>query len=199
MTYFGIPTLEECKEIALQAKIVRDDKLFLRFLSKFEKLGYYVLHRVRRGCPWIAAQEMDDLRHTTIVGILRAFNSVPETEPPRYLPLRVIAYVRTELNSAFRHCREDYLVNYAKIQEACPPFSNPQISFKAHLDLLPISKQEKALLHKKLFLGKTYQEIVEEGKHKKKRGLTRVFNDFNDLLEKLEALTKTSTPNEKKI
>lgn len=161
--YFDTPSLDECKQYAILNKTTRDDRLFLRFLVRFEMMGYYIMHRVLKGCPCIRRIDMEDVKHTVILGILRAFNTVRDDERPEYLPLRVISYVRNELNCTYRYVKleGDKIVDMdmSQIDSISSTAVHPKLDALMFATSDMFTDNDRELLHRKYVMGQTHIEI----------------------------------------
>lgn len=160
---FGTPTLDECKLCAVLHKTDPQEKYFLRFLIRFELLGYYVMQRIFKGCPYLKKEDIRDVKHTVIVGILRAFTTVRLDERPEYIPLRVITYVRHEMNKVYRYLKREqnmlideefYTVDQRRFTAAVPKLD--ALLFTTDNTLTP---EELDLLHRRFIDGDSYPEI----------------------------------------
>ena len=88
--YYGMPSEEECKQAALTYKQTKDEKLFKRFLHRYERLAHYTCWWMRQRNNWLRPVEEKDIEQTSYIGVYKAFTTVTETETPQYLALRVI-------------------------------------------------------------------------------------------------------------
>lgn len=181
---FGMPSLQECKDCAVRFKTEQDSKLFIPFLVRFEILGYYTMHRILRKCRFFRKADMEDLKQTVVVGILRAFKTVRVDERPEYLPLRVSTYVRHELNATYRHLkREDTVDGFensdsdlASTSASMDPSAQIDVLFFADSDVF--SDEDRELLRMKYVYGCTHSEISEKfggiSRHVVKRKLCKL-------------------------
>ena len=105
--YYGAPSLEETKAIALEYQRTKDKKLFWRFLHRFELLGFFTCWWMRKRHDYLKKVEKADLEQTAYIGVHKAFNTIKPVERPEYIPLHVIAYVKRELTTTYHYLLDE--------------------------------------------------------------------------------------------
>lgn len=106
--YYGAPSPEECKEAAMAFRQTKDEKLFWKFLHRFELLGHYVCRWMRQRNGWLRRVEIVDQEQTSYIGIYKAFTTIKPEDRPEYIYRRVISYVKHELTTTYHYLMDEY-------------------------------------------------------------------------------------------
>lgn len=103
-------SLARVLDVALEYQSDPRDDLFSLLLIRFDDLLLKTIHKVLRYMKHLHGEPMQELYHTAIIGLSKSMLSMKPDQELRYIPARVVAYVKEELKNTYRYKLREVLV-----------------------------------------------------------------------------------------
>jgi len=92
---------EVLKDLILQYKQSKDNRVFEQILSRVDKLIEYEVFLLRQKCPHLRREDKQDLYQTAILGLYTAINYVNVIDPPEIVLAKLVVYMKGEIKKTY--------------------------------------------------------------------------------------------------
>lgn len=169
------------KQLALDyQEAVQDERqgrvTFEKVLKRVDRLLLKTIYKHMKRRPYLRKIEFEDLYHSAIVGLGRAFLTVKPTEGGNKVVARIVAYVRNEINTNFPLNTKNQFFNFKWLEdfpagfgdkciegdaEKSAEYSLLQDNFRIMIEEGIITLDDVGLLAEKFLRGKTNAEMAK--------------------------------------
>jgi len=101
------------KKLVFEYRRTKDEKTFLKILSRIDNLVVYVVHKYYVRRPQFRNIDLQSFYQSAIVGVYKGINSAKESETGLKLQARLIAYMKAEMRIYSTKDREKDIASIA--------------------------------------------------------------------------------------
>jgi len=149
------------KQLMLEYQKNPTSVLFAKILKRTDKLLLHIVHNLLSTKPHLQEIDIEELYHEAINGLGKAALTIKEKDQDRYVPARIVAYVKAEIRSAYPYHPKEIPLKNKDIKNLNCSSKTEMLGDLIDLEklLLKLTYEEQDLLSKRFFLCLSYKKL----------------------------------------